>query len=107
MPRLASSRPCPCARFPRPCRRVWVERETMSSASTIEEAASRKSFCAIGVDVGGTKIAAGLVRFPEGEVHSRRQISSAPARGGDAVFADVQRLCEELAAVAQRQNQIV
>jgi glucokinase len=65
------------------------------------------SFCAIGVDVGGTKIAAGLVSFPKGEVHSRRQIPSVPARGGEAVFADVLRVCEELTAAARVQNQRV
>lgn len=64
-------------------------------------------FCAIGVDVGGTKIAAGLVIFPKGEVRARRQIPSAPARGGDAVFEDVLRLCEELSAAAHGQNQRV
>ena len=63
--------------------------------------------CAIGVDVGGTKIAAGLVTFPKGEVHARRQILTAPARGGEAVFVNVLRLCEELMAVAQSQDQRV
>ena len=78
----------------------------MSPPSTLE--AARHAPChAIGVDVGGTKIAAGLVSFPKGEVYSRRQIPSAPARGGDAVFADVLRLCEELAIAAQAQKQSV
>ena len=57
--------------------------------------------CSIGVDVGGTKIAAGIVTFPNGDVRARRQIPTAPARGGELVFADVLRLCEELAATAQ------
>ena len=48
-------------------------------------------FFAIGVDVGGTKIAAGLVSFPKGEVHGRQQIPTNPARGGNAVLADVLR----------------
>lgn len=64
-----------------------------------------QTFYAIGVDVGGTKIAAGLVTFPKGEVRARQQILTGPARGGDAVFADVLRLCEELTAVAQGQGQ--
>ena len=68
-------------------------------------AMSRPPFCAIGVDVGGTKIAAGLVTFPKAEQRARRQIPTAPARGGDAVFADVLRLCEELTATAQGQDQ--
>src|SRR5262245_41996835 len=57
-------------------------------------------FCAIGVDVGGTKIAAGLVRFPAGEVLARRRILTEASRGPDAVRKDVQRLTEELAAQA-------
>lgn len=65
------------------------------------------SFCAIGVDVGGTKTAAGLVHFPKGEVCARRQIPTGGARGGRVVFEDVRRLCEELAATAREQNQSV
>ncbi len=63
--------------------------------------------CAIGVDVGGTKIAAGLVAFPHGEVRARRQIATAPARGGEAIFADVLRLCEELTTAARAQDRRV
>jgi glucokinase len=66
-----------------------------------------RPFCAIGVDVGGTKIAAGLVTFPKGQVHTRRQVPTAPARGGEAVFVEVLRLCEELVAVARSQDQRV
>ena len=65
------------------------------------------SFRAIGVDVGGTKIAAGIVTFPRGEVHCRRQIPTAPARGGDAVFTDALRLCQQLIATAKARNQSV
>ena len=64
-------------------------------------AMSRAPFCAIGVDVGGTKIAAGLVKFPAGELIVRRQIPTTPARGGEAVFADVLHLCEELIVAAR------
>ena len=77
----------------------------MSALSAAE--VSQSPFCAIGVDVGGTKIAAGLVCFPKGAVQDRRQILTAPARGGDAVFADVLRLCEDLSAVAPGQGQRV
>lgn len=70
-------------------------------------ALSHAPFCAIGVDVGGTKIAAGLMTFPKGELILRRQIPTAPARGGDAVFADVLHLCEELIVAAQGVNQCV
>lgn len=73
----------------------------MSSSST---AISHEPICAIGVDVGGTKIAAGVVMFPKGDVLARGQIPTAPARGGEAVFADVLRLCEELIVAAQARN---
>ena len=53
-------------------------------------------FCALGIDVGGTKIAAGVVSFPEGKVHARRTIPTLPTRGGEAVLADVERLAGEL-----------
>src|SRR5688572_7480209 len=66
-----------------------------------------RPFCAIGVDVGGTKIAAGLVTFPKGEMSLQRQIATDPARGGSAVFADVVRLCEELTAAARSRDQRV
>ena len=70
-------------------------------------AAGQSSFWAIGVDVGGTKIAAGLASFPKGEMHSRKQIPTQPERGGEAVFSEVLRLCEELAAAAQEKHRYV
>ena len=58
-------------------------------------------FNAIGIDVGGTKIAAGCVTFPEAVTHFRRVIPSNPQRGGRAVLDDVVQLAEELIAEAQ------
>jgi glucokinase len=52
----------------------------------------------LGVDVGGTKIAAGRVTFPEGRVESRRTLPTRPDRGAEAVLADVERLVRELGA---------
>jgi glucokinase len=66
-----------------------------------------RPFCAIGVDVGGTKIAAGLVTFPKGGVRERRQIPTTPARGGEAIFADVLRLCDELNVTARARDQCI
>ena len=43
-------------------------------------------FHAVGVDVGGTKIAAGRVSFPEGNVQTRSIIPTWPERGGEAVL---------------------
>lgn len=61
----------------------------------------KKSFCAIGIDVGGTKIAAGLVTFPEGRVRARRQIPTQRTRDGESILKDVLHLCEELASKAR------
>jgi len=51
---------------------------------------------AIGVDVGGTKIAAGIVDTSSGAVVERRRIPSRPERGGAAVLADCAALAAEL-----------
>ncbi|MCC7374938.1 MAG: ROK family protein [Verrucomicrobiales bacterium] len=53
----------------------------------------------IGVDVGATKIAAGLVRFPEGRVLERNRIPTCPDRDPEQVLND---LFEMVAALAQR-----
>jgi glucokinase len=51
--------------------------------------------CAIGLDVGGTKIAAGLVT-PDGQVITRRVIPTLPQRGGEAVLEDALSLAASL-----------
>jgi glucokinase len=50
----------------------------------------------IGIDVGGTKIAAGLVAFPEGRTLARRLTPTHTGRGGGAVLEEVLRLTREL-----------
>lgn len=60
--------------------------------------------CAIGLDVGGTKIAAGLVLKPSGQVLQRRVIPTRPERGGDALLDDVIALAGALLAEAARQQ---
>lgn len=50
---------------------------------------SQRAQFAIGIDVGGTKIAGGLVLFPEGGVVARRLQPTRPERGGQAVLTDV------------------
>jgi glucokinase len=62
------------------------------------------SACAIGIDVGGTKCAAGAVVLPEGRVLARRLQPSAPGRGGDAVLADVIGLAQSLIGEVARQE---
>lgn len=51
---------------------------------------------AIGIDVGGTKIAGGLVRLATGEVGARRVVPTRPERGGETVLADVVAVAREL-----------
>jgi glucokinase len=54
----------------------------------------------IGIDVGGTKIAAALVSFPSGELRAKQIIPTLPQRGGEIVLEDtlnlVHRLKEEV-----------
>jgi len=61
-----------------------------------------RSFNALGVDIGGTKVAAGVVRFPEGIIHAQRTIPTQAFRGGIAVLDDVESLARSLAAEADR-----
>ena len=51
---------------------------------------------AIGIDVGGTKIAAGVVDTASGAVLERRRCRRGPERGGEAVLADCAALAAEL-----------
>lgn len=53
----------------------------------------------IGIDAGGTKLAAGIVDLGTGRVIRRRQVPAAKARGGDAVLADCLALATDLAGV--------
>src|SRR3712207_3222056 len=54
----------------------------------------------VGLDVGGTKIAGGLVEMPSGRVVARCIIPTGAARGGEAVLRDAQRLAKDLAVEA-------
>jgi glucokinase len=51
---------------------------------------------AIGVDIGGTKIAAGLVLWPSSEILHKTTIPTQPARGGAAVLKDTLDLAYQL-----------
>ena len=53
---------------------------------------------AVGIDVGGTKIAAGLVDTGSGEVLRSERVPTRPERGGEAVLADCAALAARLAA---------
>ena len=50
----------------------------------------------LGLDVGGTKIAAGIVAFPSGEVIMKRVIPTRPQRGGREVLNDALALASSL-----------
>ena len=56
----------------------------------------------IGIDVGGTKIAAGAVELGSGSVAFRRETPTRPDRGAAAVLADIERLAETVAAELRR-----
>jgi len=56
----------------------------------------------IGLDVGGTKIAGGIVVLDSGQVLARRAIPTRAERGGEAVLADALALAESLRADADR-----
>jgi glucokinase len=53
---------------------------------------------AIGIDVGGTKIAAGVVDTSSGTLEARFERGTRPERGSDAVLADCVALAQRLAA---------
>lgn len=53
---------------------------------------SRSSSLVLGVDVGGTKTAAGLVEFPSGRPLTRRAIPTLPERGGRPLIDDILKL---------------
>lgn len=58
--------------------------------------ASAGSKTCIGIDVGGTKCAAGLVSLPSGSVLTRRLEATRPERGGEAVLACVIEIGQSL-----------
>jgi glucokinase len=51
---------------------------------------------AVGIDVGGTKIAAGLVDVITGHLHQRAQLPTRPERDGRDLLADCARLAAQL-----------
>src|SRR2546423_1201280 len=57
---------------------------------------NKQQLGAIGLDIGGTKIAAGVVLWPSGEILQRTIISTKPARGGEAVLRDTRDLARRL-----------
>jgi len=60
--------------------------------------------CAIGLDVGGTKIAGGEVLQSTGQVLAKHTIPTNPERGGDAVLTDSLELAHTLLTTARTQG---
>lgn len=63
-----------------------------------------QSCCILGIDVGGTKIAAGIVRFPEAEVLFEERVPTRPNRPPSEVLRDLQTLANHLSARAKSQG---
>ena len=55
---------------------------------------------AVGIDVGATKIAGGIVEFPAARILWQRTIATAPWRGAEAVLDDCLSLARELVELA-------
>jgi glucokinase len=63
---------------------------------------SQAARCAIGIDIGGTKIAAGLVELRTARIITKETIPTQPERGGDAVLRDTLDVARRLHAHAER-----
>jgi glucokinase len=62
---------------------------------------------AIGIDVGGTKIAGGVVELATGQVRLRQMVPTQPERGGQAVLEDAVQMAAGLAQTAAQQQMAV
>lgn len=67
-------------------RRVFSHR-----SPDIAAAHETKAHVAIGVDVGGTKTAVGLVSFPSCQILKKQDFPTDPSRGGDPLIEDIRR----------------
>lgn len=61
----------------------------------LDSSVTQSEFIAVGIDLGGTKTAAGLVSFPSGKILAKEIVATLAQRGGEAVLKDTM-------AVAQR-----
>lgn len=74
------------------------------SATAAEPCHGTKPLHVVGLDIGGTKIAGGLVMFPSGQIMARQTVPTAAARGGAAVLADALALAHALLAEARERG---
>ena len=65
---------------------------------------NKQQRAAIGIDIGGTKIAAGVVLWPSGAIACRRTVPTLPKRGGKAVLETTRALASELKTQARASN---
>jgi glucokinase len=65
---------------------------------------NKQALGAIGLDIGGTKIAGGVVLWPSGELVGRTIIATKPTRGGGSVLEDTLELARRLNAFARAQG---
>jgi glucokinase len=65
---------------------------------------NKQQLGAIGLDIGGTKIAAGVILWPSGEILRRTIIPTKPTRGGEAVLKDAHDLAKQLHDWARREE---
>ena len=82
------------------------ERKDNSSSFPLFASVQSSTRHVIGIDVGGTKIAAGLMAFPEGRVLAQRLTPTLASRGGRSVLEDALRLARELASATERVDAI-
>ena len=62
----------------------------------LDSAIDQNDVLTIGIDLGGTKIAAALVSFPSGQILAKEAVATLPARGGQAVLDDTLTLARTL-----------
>ena len=65
---------------------------------------NKQQLGAIGLDIGGTKIAAGVVLWPSGRILRRTIIPTSPTRTGEAVLTDTEDLAAQLYDWAQAEG---
>jgi predicted NBD/HSP70 family sugar kinase len=71
---------------------------------TLDSQRTLLDFYAIGIDLGGTKVAAALVSFPSAKIVMKEAIPTLPKRGGKIVLEDTIALAKKLEAYAESIN---
>ncbi len=79
----------PSTRLPTATLPRGLARDSVGSANFSQADNNRELSCIIGVDVGGTKCAAGALRMHDSGVIVRQCLPTRPERGGQAVLDDV------------------